>query len=95
MYTELILGCALKENTPQEIINSIKFMLIPNNDGVELPLNFPDRDNKESRIRWMFNSGGSYYFGANSGQYYFEKDSLNERYRFLVERTGDDPVFSA
>lgn len=57
MYTELIFGARLKENTPELVINSLKYML----GELELkPEGFPL---PEGRCDWLF-QGGSYYFGV-------------------------------
>lgn len=70
MYTECIIGCLLKKETPKEVIDSINFLLTSPREQRELPSNLPESE----RVSWMFNSGGSYSFGAPSGQHYFEED---------------------
>ena len=78
MYTELILGCSLKENTPNEVIEVLKFMC---GQTEEKPLNFPFKDG--SRIEWMLR-GGSAYFPCNHcefslGEFYKNTWTLNTR----------------
>lgn len=57
MYTELIFGARLKEETPDQVINALKYMV---GDTKEKPENFPL---PEGRCDWLF-QGGSYYFGV-------------------------------
>lgn len=63
MYTECILGCSLKKETPQSVIDVIQLMLkSPERD--QLPKDWPF--DPESRVHWMLTSGGSYYFGVHT-----------------------------
>lgn len=59
MYTELIFGASLKEDTPNNVINALKYMI---GDIADKPLNFPLPN---GRCEWLFR-GGSYYFGVNN-----------------------------
>lgn len=58
MYTELIFGAELKRNTPNEVIQALKYMLGETNVK---PNDFPLPD---GRCEWLFQSS-SYYFGVN------------------------------
>ena len=58
MYTELIFGARLKEDTPKVVIESLKYML---GETETRPPNFPLPD---GRCEWLF-QGSSYYFGVN------------------------------
>jgi len=58
MYTELIFGAELKKETPNEVIEALKYML---GEVKEKPNNFPLPD---GRCEWLF-QGGSYYFAIN------------------------------
>lgn len=58
MYTELIFGASLKEETPKEVIETLKYML---GEIDEKPKDFPFPD---GRIEWLF-CGNSYYFGVS------------------------------
>lgn len=58
MYTELIFGASLLEDTPKEVIETLEYML--DNDKPK-PESFLF---SEGRHSWMFQSG-SYYFGVN------------------------------
>lgn len=59
MYTELIFGASLKSDTPNEVIEALKYML---GETEEKPKDFPLPD---GRCEWLF-QGGSYYFGVSS-----------------------------
>jgi hypothetical protein len=58
MYTELIFGASLKKDTPEIVIDSLKYMV---GEIKEKPENFPL---PEGRCEWLFR-GSSYYFGVN------------------------------
>jgi hypothetical protein len=58
MYTELIFGADLKEDTPKNVIEALKYMI---GDTEEKPNDFPLPD---GRCEWLFR-GASYYFGVN------------------------------
>lgn len=74
MYTECILGCLLKSETPDKVIETLKVLL----EGGELPSEgVPEGD----RISWMFRSDGSYYFGTQSGTRDFTFDEISQGWR--------------
>ena len=83
MYTEIIFGAVLKENTPKLIIDTIK----------KLINNYEDIDNKtmkhpffNSDRNWLLNSGGSYYFpGTIKPKFWF--DNITNQW-FLLFRTN-------
>ena len=58
MYTELICGAELKKETPNEVIEALKYML---GEVEEKPNNFPLPD---GRCEWLF-QGSSYYFAIS------------------------------
>ena len=58
MYTELIFGANLKQDTPENVIEALKYMI---GDTEEKPPNFPLPD---GRLEWLFR-GSNYYFGVN------------------------------
>jgi hypothetical protein len=70
MYTELIFGANLKVDTPEIVIESLKYMI---GDREEKPEGFPL---PEGRCFYLFKTG-SYYFGVNKGvsQMWFDKHS--------------------
>lgn len=76
MYTEFIIGCSLRDNTPKSVVDIITWMGLPCNDPREetYPQEWPF--GTENRINWMFRSGGSYYFGAASGLFNFTFDDI-------------------
>ena len=67
MYTELIFGASLKENTEEKVINALKYMI---GDIEEKPEDFSLPD---GRCEWLF-QGSSYYFGVNKsvGKMWFD-----------------------
>lgn len=78
MYTELIIGCRLKTETPKEIINTLQWMM-RDNAGEPQPVNIP----RGHRVSWMLRSAGSYYFGATSPvPAILSYDEIAESYRF-------------
>jgi hypothetical protein len=58
MYTELIFGADLKQDTPKDVIEALKYMI---GDTEEKPTNFPLLG---GRCESLFN-GASYHFGVN------------------------------
>jgi len=58
MYTELIFGADLKTDTPENIIEALKYMI---GDTADKPKDFPL---PKGRCEWLFR-GCSYYFGVN------------------------------
>ena len=73
MYTELIFGAELKKETPNEVIEALKYML---GEIEEKPNNFPLPD---GRCEWLF-LGSSAYFpisGVNS----LSKDNIDNQWR--------------
>lgn len=73
MYTELIFGADLKKDTPEIVIESLKYML---GDIEEKPKDFPL---PEGRCEWLF-QGGSYYFGVNSPVKKMWFDDISKQY---------------
>ena len=59
MYAELIFGAELKRGTPENVIDTLKYMI---GDKEEKPANFPLPD---GRCEWLFR-GSSGYFGVSS-----------------------------
>jgi len=85
MYTELVLGCSLKSETPKEVITAINYLLTTDDERTKLKLNYPSiLPAPESRINWMFRSGGSYYFGAHSGEHKFTYDDISRSWRLTA-----------
>jgi len=60
MYTELIFGGAFKKETPEQVINALKYMI---GKTEQKPNDFPLPN---GRCEWLF-KGGSYYFAVNNG----------------------------
>ena len=58
MYTEMIFGAELKKETPELVINSLKYII---GDIEEKPEGFPLPD---GRCEWLF-KGSSYYFAVS------------------------------
>lgn len=80
-YTEAIIGCKLKESTPQEIIDTIQWMCDEErNKNNDIPANLPAGD----RTSWMFWSAGSYYFGTTYCPPVFRKDDICDRWCLMA-----------
>jgi len=58
MYTELVFGARLKQETPEQIINALKYMI---GDLEDKPEDFPL---PIDRFEWLLRES-SYYFGVN------------------------------
>jgi hypothetical protein len=58
MYTELVFGAKLKQETPEQVINALKYMI---GDLKDKPKDFPLPDDS---FEWIFNISSS-YFGVN------------------------------
>ena len=69
MYTELIFGAGLKKDTPENIIEALKYMM---GEIKEKPKDFPLPN---GRCEWLFR-GSSYYFGVNSPVNKMWKDDI-------------------
>ena len=69
MYTELIFGADLKKETPENVIEALKYMI---GDTEEKPKDFPLPD---GRCEWLFRES-SYYFGVNSPVSKMWKDDI-------------------
>jgi len=86
MYTELIFGADLKEDTPQSVISALSYMMGNINDK---PKDFPLPD---GRFEWLFR-GGSYYFAVNNPVSKMWQD-INECWRIStrsnIENYGDE-----
>ena len=74
MYTELVFGCGLKSDTPNNVITSLKYML---GDIKEKPIDFPF---PQGRCEWLF-QGCSYYFGVNSPVNKMWYDEISKNWR--------------
>jgi hypothetical protein len=72
MYTELIFGASLKRDTPNDVIDALKYML---GEIESKPTNFPLPD---GRCEWLFR-GSSYYFAVNEPVNKMWFDNIDER----------------
>ena len=91
MYTELILGCELKAETPKEIIEAIKDLLGDDQERVQKAID---------QIGLTRNPivGASYYFGVSSGQSYFRVEPHANAYVLstrsnIKNHSGDIEIF--
>lgn len=73
MYTELIFGAGLKKDTPEKVIEVLKYMV---GDTKEKPKDFPL---PEGRCERLFR-GSSYYFGVNEPLWKMWKDDIGENW---------------
>lgn len=73
MYTELIFGAGLKKDTPEKVIEVLKYMV---GDTEEKPKDFPL---PEGRCERLFR-GSSYYFGVNEPLWKMWKDDIGENW---------------
>jgi hypothetical protein len=73
MYTELIFGAELKKDTPNEVIEALKYML---GETETKPINFPLPD---GRCEWLF-QGSSYYFAINNSVNKMWFDDIDKRW---------------
>ncbi len=78
MYTEIIFGAALKEDTPQFVINTIQALIDGNLD--ELEVKPEHRFFQAERSHHLLCAGGSYYFpGTVEPKFY--KDEIDNCWR--------------
>lgn len=73
MYTELIFGARLKSDTPETVIESLKYMI---GETEKKPKDFPLPDGK---CEWLF-QGSSYYFGVCRPVSKMWKDDISGEY---------------
>lgn len=73
MYTELIFGAELKKDTPNEVIEALKYMM---GEVEEKPRKFPL---PEGRCGRLF-QGGSYYFAINNSVKKMWLDDIDKRW---------------
>lgn len=71
MYTELIFGASLKNDTPEQVINALKYIV---GEIETKPLDFPL---SEGRTEWLL-KGSSYYFGVSEPITRLWQDLQNE-----------------
>lgn len=92
MYTEFIFGCALKEDTPKILIDSIDYLI-----NAERSSNIT-RTSSETEIKtfieehslWSMFGGGSAYFPVsyNPGVFRFEENIICENYYEISTRAN-------
>ena len=68
MYTELIFGAELKQDTPIEVINTLKYMV----GEIEEPINLLYKEDRNPLM------SGSYYFGVNKAVTKMFYDDISE-----------------
>ena len=85
MYTELIFGAELKEDTPDKVVRALKYMI---GELEERPFDFP-----LSVCDWLFR-GGSYYFAINEPVNKMWHDEITETWhistRSNIKNYGSD-----
>lgn len=83
MYTECIIGCRLNLQKDRNELKLLEWLLA-NKEGpisrCDYPENYPF--SKDTRIAWMFNSSGSFYFGAPSGHSSLTYNSISKNFQF-------------
>ena len=84
MYTEIIFGAELKEDTPNEVIETIYDLITC--DNIDEFKYVPEHDFFKTSRWWMLQYGGSYSFpGRIDSRFY--KDNISNTY-FLHFRTN-------
>jgi hypothetical protein len=73
MYTELIFGAELKKDTPNQVIEALKYMI---GETKEKPSDFPLPDGRCERLF----QGGSYYFAINNSATKMWLDDIDEQW---------------
>jgi len=74
MYTELIFGASLKEDTPKQVINALKYM---GGEIKEKPFDFPLPN---GRCECLFNMA-SYYFAISEPLFKMWYDEIGKEWR--------------
>lgn len=77
MYTELSIGVELKKGTPQQVIDTLEFMVNgPGGESLELEAAAVELEAAAGFPLWILRSGGSYYFdGLPHHQFYYDGSS--------------------
>lgn len=82
MYTELVLGVDLKKDTPENVINVLKYMLGDLNDKTIIDV--PQHALFTPKTRWDFMLRcDSYYFDGLT-DHRFELDDIDEQYHLNI-----------
>lgn len=79
-YTELIFGCALKKDTPKEVIDTLSFYCGEHQDESKVVF-------KTKSGRNPLNNGGSYYFGVINTNPNLQYDNIRNSW-FINSRTN-------
>lgn len=61
MYTELIISCRLKQNTPIEVIETLQWMCLPLPRPEPKPASYPFGSGEDNRISIMFRCSSAYF----------------------------------
>jgi len=75
MYTELIFGAGLKEDTPTEVIETLQYMM---GDKEDMPKGYPFEDGSRHEILFRC---GSFYFGVNNPVRKMWYDDISKNWR--------------
>ncbi len=78
MYTELIFGCSLKQDTPKEVIDTMYYLL-----GAK-EIENPVFQTKYYKNGYVFFNCGSYYFGVNKSVCRIWLDEISESYHVSI-----------
>jgi len=82
MYTELIFGAELKQDTPELAINALKYMCGMAEKPTEVPAH-AFFDEKEDMF-WQWFGNGSYYFAICNGLRKMWLDDISKTWRISV-----------
>ncbi len=73
MYTELIFGASLKKETPEEVIETLKYLIGDRKDR-------PKESSFESPRDILLFTGASYYFGVNQSVSKMWRDNYSKQW---------------
>ncbi len=80
MYTEIVVGCQLKIDTPKEVIEVLKYMIDHTEEKPYLP-----KHKFFKCSRWhMVASCGSYYFGVHDSHSLILYDDISKAYNLSI-----------
>ena len=80
MYTEIVVGIALKGDAPESVVKAVRYMASTDQDGRTKPDDFPL---KGDRSEWMFH-GSSYYFPNNIPHCSMIQDTIDKTWQLDV-----------
>ena len=77
MYTEIIFGCELKKDTPEVVVNVLRYMC----GEIEKPSELPEHEFFEEDNRDYLFKSASYYFGTSKPNQHIWFDKISNSWK--------------